>query len=591
MLHIKTHRWILGLGVAATLLPQIATAQTVYPALQSVTSSMTFITGFLITAMNATMWLLFWLLSIILRPDFIFGGDAGAAAAGGAGGGIFEMLHQIWMVARDLVNIAFVFVLLAGAIMVTVTAKKDSLSKFPQFVAAVILVNFSWFVPQVVIDVGNVLAATVYNLPAMIGDSAVKCENIEFDQNLVKQAPKPCEMVTKIAFFEQIQKQGIVERPQGATSGWVCPARDIFCYETREMTEEDLSTGLGIINGLVVNQAQLRSYTTQTVLAGQAPKGVNATIILWMKMSFVLLLHIALFFPLLALVAAFFLRVPVLWITMAFMPFVALGAVIGDRIPGLDITKKIWKNFLSAALLPAYVGIPLAIGYIMINAGLQLDPGAGGGAAGNLATTGIPLFAGVNSMWQLMWLIMAIGVMWVGVFNVLKQQEFSARITGSIESFGKTLGNIALKAPLSVPIMPAPGGAKGESVSLLQLSKLPRRIESSLDNLGTLGLGGGKKGDKEEVKQTLTQNTTVNNYIKTKLPDSLNGASTPKDQAEALNKFTQYIRDNSDLKTATDSQIIEELRKMNLLTDENLKKLEDGLRYKEGRGGSPGSPP
>ncbi len=54
-------------------------------------------------------------------------------------------------------------------------------------------------------------------------------------------------------------------------------------------------------------------------------------------MIIVLLLHMALFFPILALVAAFFMRIPVLWVTMAFMPLTALGYVI-DPVSG-RVTK------------------------------------------------------------------------------------------------------------------------------------------------------------------------------------------------------------------------------------------------------------
>lgn len=67
-----------------------------------------------------------------------------------------------WTVIRDFVNIAFIFVLLYISIMTIIKGSGETGKKVFQVIAIAILINFSLFFTKVIIDVGNLMALSVY---------------------------------------------------------------------------------------------------------------------------------------------------------------------------------------------------------------------------------------------------------------------------------------------------------------------------------------------------------------------------------------------------------------------------------------------
>ncbi|MEK7137508.1 MAG: hypothetical protein AAB853_04465, partial [Patescibacteria group bacterium] len=109
----------------------------------------------------------------LLDPDFIFGAipvdDKGVPT--GAPRPMETVLHGLWLLSRNITNAIFAFILLAGGIYLILNAGGEGISKIkqmaPKFVLAVILVNFSWFFPRVIIDAANVMSAVIYQLPSL----------------------------------------------------------------------------------------------------------------------------------------------------------------------------------------------------------------------------------------------------------------------------------------------------------------------------------------------------------------------------------------------------------------------------------------
>lgn len=106
--------------------------------------------------------ILFWpLLSLIgslVDNDFVMGGQ------------ISETLRSVWVQVRDLVNIAFVFVLLLIALFSVIgseelESKLPMKSTLPKIIVAMILVNFTFFISKMAIDTVNILTTAVYAIP------------------------------------------------------------------------------------------------------------------------------------------------------------------------------------------------------------------------------------------------------------------------------------------------------------------------------------------------------------------------------------------------------------------------------------------
>lgn len=395
----------------------------------------------ILTAINLLTWILFGFLNYLLDPRFMF--DTGQ---NGQDGKFMDILNQIWQLSRDITNVGFAIVLVAAAVVMIATAKKDIIAdKVTKFVLAVILVNFSWFIPRVILDVANVATSTIFGIPSLINQAgAQQCKYTSGSDeggctaNGDGTFSCDCILITNMQIFvdnwEELDKQ----------PAWECPGNELFCYKYEKMTPDSVASYSAILNGLIVNHGRLRELgRVPASLAGGSK--ISELIVFLIRELILVAFHIAFFFPLLAMTIAFFIRIPVLWITIAFMPFVFLGKMI-PMIKGE--TDKIWDNFLKAAFLPAMVAVPLSIGFIMINAGSQLT---GQTAAG----ISIRLFDGVTNLWQLMWMCMSMGVLWVGVFEVLtKHGGIMAKGAETIKGIGEGYGKLALKAPLAAPILP-----------------------------------------------------------------------------------------------------------------------------------------
>jgi len=419
----------------------------------------------LITALNLMTWILFGFLNYLLDPAFIFNLNSSG------GGDFMEMLNQIWQLARDLVNVAFAIVLVVGAVYTIAKADKSIIEKYRRdFVLALILVNFSWFIPRVVLDVANVATSAIFGIPSLMTNGGQTCEytsaaNEEFCTAL-GTTPETykceCALITNMKMFVDDYLALVAQH-------WKGPANELFCYKAEKLNGNSVAGFSAILNGLIVNHGRLREL-------GRVPRklegatNVSSLVTFIVREIIILVIHIGFFFPLLALVAAFFIRIPILWVTMAFMPFYALKFVVPDSITE-GWPEKIKDNFLKAAFLPAKVAIPLSIGFIMINAGSRIT--------GQSAGISIRLFDGISNMWELMWMCMSMGVLWAGVFDVLKQAPGPIKgVAASIQGMGQGLGSTVL------------GGTVG---------KIPTPMQDGNTRLGGMyekktGKGGGGAG-------------------------------------------------------------------------------------------------
>ncbi len=558
--------------VVILLFPEVASAQG-NTAAQTFVAGATRMTTLLITILNFFAWFFLSILDHIMDPKFIFALNPQT----GEDGPLLFMLREIWQFTRDLVNIGFAIALIIGAIMMIVTADGTKLKEhMPKFVLGLVLVNFSWFIPRVVFDVSQVLTYTVYQIPSLMGN-----DGCTVPANGQDVAPRPCKIVLKFKFFEEqtrtVRAADGVDTADGST-GWSCPLPPLVCIQTVDIDQADaqVRSSTRVLDGLVVNHARLQwladAQLTQAEVqlgpgrpTGEALQRLVSTVV---KLVIILVLHIAIVFPLAAMCAAFFIRIPVLWVSMAFMPLVALGYAFPKLREG-DYAELFWKwqeHFLQAVILPIRVAVPFVIGFIMLNAGAQVD------APDNLGDLPLlPIFVGVRDLWQMIWMGIAIFIIWDQSFKALSKDKagFMGHFTDKIQGIGSSLGSIATQIPMSIPLIPVPGRA-GEHISAGQALRAidPRLLASQLKSMPRLEKGmfaqnaGIRPQAPQELSQFMQKQRQNNNIHITQNVQNLTNAAANGDakvQREQIEKTVREMRTQFRTQTngRTTQQIIE----------------------------------
>lgn len=568
------------------LFPQTISAQ-MLGLNQQFVSGATLLFSFLNGVFNFLTWVVLAFLDLIMDPMLIFDTDPA-----GGDGPLLLMLRQIWQFSRDLVNLGFALGLIIGAVMMIITADgtkiKEHLSKF---VLALVLVNFSWFIPRVIFDFSQVLTYTVYQLPSLIGPN--ECM-LPATDTLPR---RPCEVILQFKFFDQTR--GIVS----GVDGWKCPLPSLVCYQTVPINDAgaQIRTSTKVLEGLIVNHARLQWLTVirpaeaEVQLQPGLPLHtafVRVTGII-IKLIVALLIHVAILFPLVAMAAAFTIRIPVLWISMAFMPVIALGYAFPKLREG-EYASLFWKwqeHFLQAVFLPVRVAIPFVIGFIMLNAGSDIRmPGNFDNA------TIVPLLIGVNNLWQILWMGLALMIIWKYSFDALKGDKagFMGMFTEKIQSIGSSLGSVAMQIPASIPFIPMPSrrDASGNlvqqrpaAIGQLLRGADPRRWRDEL-RMGRLdessfarimNFRDAQNANPHAVKQ-ITANKqfaiTINNR---NFQSALNNRNDNAARKQFMAGF-QDLRNSYNLGAMTEEQILTQLHAARVIDDDRRRQLEELLR-------------
>lgn len=377
-------------------------------------------------------------------------------------------LMKIWQLSRDIMNTIFAFMLIAGAMATVIMANGDYLKKYAvKFIIGIILVNFSWFFPRVILDVSNVLTANIYQLPNIVG---TECRFRESDGSM-----RSCTFPTDFKFFEAAEAVYANAGRGADQNGYTCVSKEI-CYKPVEL-DRNTNTAGGVLAGLMLNHARLGEMN-KVMASGASAEGLNTrefidtviSQIIHMGLQLLLIIYIALI--MLGMAIALLVRIPVLWITMAFMPLMFIGFVAGDILPDNMNTMKIFKHFIAAAFLPVMMAIPLAVGFILINA---LAFSSAPESAATLSGAGGNILPGIKDLWSFMWLLMAITVMWKGFKMAVANDEIFSQATSKITDMGTNFGNLARNLPLNVPFIPGTVNKDGTS-NLQSLGQLGNSV-------------------------------------------------------------------------------------------------------------------
>lgn len=372
-------------------------------------------------------------------------------------------LFTIWQLSRNIMNVIFALMLIGVSFYVIITAKTDLIKeKMVQFVIAVVLVNMSWFFPRVILDVANVLTATVFDVPNLLPSASVGCQMLDENNNAV-----PCKVITAVLLFADMESTEASDfcsnNGGGAVGSTSCPCvPSIECHVEKDYDVALSSGGMApahaMINGLAVSFAKVAQLAKiPTTIAGTGPLGASQSVKVSMQIALSImmafLVQITMVLPLLGLAIGLLIRIVVIWVTTAFMPFAFIGYVVNGKL-GTDVfgfETDIWKEFINAAFLPAVVGIPMTIGFIMLSTVAQVPEPAG--MSFNMT---VPILNGVKSWWAMIWMFAAIGIIWVGTFTALAKSKITGKFTEKIRAFGETVAGGVAQLPLLTPI-PLPG--------------------------------------------------------------------------------------------------------------------------------------
>ncbi len=434
--------------------------------------------SFFLTFLQLFGFLALMLVDYFLRPEFL----SNLSMMGPNG-----TLKTVWVLSRDIVNLLYAVMLIGVAFYTIVMGNSAKIKEYIiYFVVGLVLVNFSWFFPRVIIDVAHVLTATVYAIPQYTALG-----------NCTDLTGKPCAIITKVtvpamsaggsAMADTCMDAGNEYDATMLASGNYCqcikylhdpsgPDGAIVCWNLAPFQNGAAMQSNAMINGLIVNYGRIANLSlvpASTGGAGLTDPGASGRIVslrFLLTLAFSTAFAIIMIFPLLALAAGLVLRILILWICIAFMPFTFLGFVInkgklGTNIFGFDI--NIWDEFVTSAFMPFMVALPITVGFIMINAGSGMMAGP---VADLPITFEEPLISGIDNWWKFMWMCFALIIVWIGAFTALKKSKLIGMVSERIKNYGESAMGIVAKAPLFVPLpFAGPGGRRmnlGQAVNI-----------------------------------------------------------------------------------------------------------------------------
>ena len=397
-----------------------------------------------------------------LGNDYIFAGH------------MSDMLHSIWVVSRNIVNIIFVLILLFLAVRHIFGGEEggntDLKKTLPMFVIMLIAINFSWLGGKVILDAANVATNVVFQIPAGVQEVAGEglsnsLEECKPSENITKPPTGACmpsafyypadSKITNHYFGDDCNKKEFELNYADAYPKDKAPNKKNEYYGTTSICWKKMDIGAYNQN----NASYFLSFSmarVQNLTLASTDKDLDKVAI---GVLFSLIIQIVYLAAFLALYLALIIRVAALWFLMAFSPFLVLMHYLTKdlNVPGSD--KFSIKAFVNWAFVPAAVGAVWSVGFIMITTGQTMtgDIFAKLNQAGGITSSVFSMksiFMGMESWQQFIWLIMTIGIIWIGTFAALSKLPVVGAVVGKIDDYGKRAAKVIGSAPMWAPIMP-----------------------------------------------------------------------------------------------------------------------------------------
>ncbi len=442
-------------------------------------------------------------------------------------GGMGEMLQKIWVVNRNIVNIAFVLILLFMALKYIFGSEENTDLKklLPTFAIALIAVNFTWLGGKLIIDAANVATNVVFAIPKGMGPvktiapEKLECK-IKPDHSGTEGygcSPKELYFPTKATKYKHMlasecESQKIDDRYKVAYGGLKTTdgsssgenknspyyGTATYCWENLDLAKFDnTNAAFHLTYGMA---------RVQNLPVAKANESIGDVLI---STIFAFIIELVYLLSFLAVFIALIFRIAMLWILVAFSPFIVLLMFLGKlgQNGESEVSKYLsLKAFGDWAFAPTRVAAVWAVGFIMISAG-QLTTGdilAKIDAQGKITSKAYQvssLFNGIETLQDLMWLLMTIIIIWIGTFAALSKLEIAKPILDKIQQTGSKVAKFAATAPLWAPILPTidPNTGKMDWKNRTSFTKMHKDTMGMMDSYM-----GGTISPKEEVKALKT---------------------------------------------------------------------------------------
>lgn len=447
-----------GLVIAVFfVIPDVAAAQAADPETVKLMNSVNDLVNYILKFSSALLWPVLLMIGSLLDNELIFGGAMG------------ERLLGIWVQVRNIVNIAFVLVLLAVAVYNVLGIGEEGgpfalKQVLPKFVLALIAVNFSFLAIKVALDFTNVITGAVFALPATASDAEFKREQIE-------------DMIC------------------GTTSEEV-PMKGLWCNEkkfndrAKSMFSRLDRTNVALVYAIKFGNAPQMKFIKDG-LKDLSQLGFN------ILFNMVLYVVYALSFVVLFLVLLS--RVVAMWIAVVLSPLLALSIVVPQLKELGGGAGELQQKFVKGAIAPITIGLVLSVGYIMLD-GFSADKSIHGALLSSSTLGAIDpnaLPTGITDLQQLMVAVGIVVIVWTGVFGAAKD-TVAGTVTEMIRSKAVDFGKWTAKLPTFLQAIPT--GGKFGKVSIGQLLPTLQKKMQDIQMAGTRPLGEGAPPSSKDIE-------------------------------------------------------------------------------------------
>lgn len=425
-------------------------------------------------------------------------------------GAMGKMLQKIWVISRNLVNIAFVFLLLWMALkeIFFVDQESDLRKNLVKLVLLLVVVNFSWLGTKIVLDAANVVTHAVFAIPSGISGDSTLVTQCDVNSDPTKPITGSCYPTAMIAPADSSannilywqDKEGeddacaAVKKGYGGSAG----ADTNAAYNADGSRNENASPSNKKLQGftsICVENLNLINYNQNTAVIyltygmAKIQNLVDSTHTvkiddLAISTLLSIIIQIAYTVSLFALFIAMVMRMAILWIFVGFSPFLVLFAwKNGFANEDLGEFKFGLEEFVNWAFVPAKVGAIFVVSFIMISAGQSM-----GDVDIQLMEKGgqvfkIPeiktLFGSIGSLQNFIWLLISLVVLWMGVFGILSKMSIVSGVTNWIRDKGIAAGKFIATSPYWAPVLPLgrTGGKQSIRETLAPLAKPFKDLE------------------------------------------------------------------------------------------------------------------
>lgn len=444
--------FVLVAVVAAFCLPELAHAdasETKETVEQSVASMLSIGMQFL----SALLWPFLVVIGDLMDTDLI------------VGPGMEERLKGIWIPVRDLVNIAFVLVLLVVAFynVLGIGGGEGDLAiktALPKIVLGLVIVNFTFTAGRVALDLANVATTAAFALPELAAG-----DETPYDFSAVKQDFKI--KVCYKTYNETDNTYTSWEDPEEGSGDEEVPIyTKLFCAKGDDGKYDELDgtleakyfTDLNANNIGLVMAVNMGGLSNLSLLKED---GLDSFTDLSISLMFSIVMFLVFAISYLVLGIVLVVRLIVLWIALALSPVAVLVYVVPQIKEwaggGGDFAQKVIKHLVA----PIIIGATMSLGYIMISAwdGLAGNSALSSGFKVNEVISTEFLIAGVDDLPQFIIAIASVAIVWTGVFAAASD-TYASFATDAIKGFGEKVGEFFYKLPLSVGTVPI--GVEGE---------------------------------------------------------------------------------------------------------------------------------